>query len=173
MKFPPIAIVIPVFCLSISPNSLAEGLSGSGSYSQTGRGRAAASAKPVPKPDDKQQLLDDIKSFQEHASILAPTDAATGWVDLFDRALLPDGSREPQFYSGFVPPRIAQVFKVLPPPADWDALADEVARRPAPAKGSADFATPVLNVVVAALENRSEAIRSGIDAMKGTDRKPR
>jgi hypothetical protein len=92
-----------------------------------------ASPAEKQKKDASAQLRDDLKSFRESVTNLAPTDAAQHWLDLVDRAVKVQQQQAQNYNPASTPIQPDDLLGALPPPSTWSALATAIAARP-PAK---------------------------------------
>jgi len=131
-----------------SPRGCAQDYMGANAVLQLAQQQRAKS--PAQTNADQAQFRADLQAFSRNSTNLTPDDAARQWLDLVDRAakVLPQAEQDanPSFQaiSG------ADLVGALPPPADWDALARQIAARPA-AKGGDELKEIGLGVLAATL----------------------
>jgi len=87
------------------------------------------------KKDAYAQLRDDLKSFRESVTNLAPTDAAQHWLDLVDRAVKVQQQQAQNYNPSSTPIQPDDLLGALPPPSAWSALATAIATRPTAKSG--------------------------------------
>ena len=85
---------------------------------------------------DAARLLADIQRYREESGSLAPAEAAKRWFALFDRAARAEPPDEQNDFAAYdlVTMRavgVRSVMAALPPPAAWQELRQEAARRAA------------------------------------------
>ena len=102
------------------------------------------------KKDASAQLRDDLKSFRESVTNLAPTDAAQHWLDLVDRAVKVQQQQAPNYNPSVMPIQAEDVLGALPPPTAWRSLATAIAARP-PAKSGGEIREAGLRLLAATL----------------------
>ena len=107
---------------------------------------------------------EDLRAYHGNIPALSPEEAAKQWLALFDRALRLPGPLTDLVGGGDATAHLTDLFRVLPPPAVWDALDAQVARRPEAAKGSSDFSTPVLRIVTGTLRDDPDEVRQALEA---------
>jgi len=109
-------------------------------------------AKPADKreEDPAAQLRDDLKSFRESVTNLAPADAAQRWLQLADRAVKVQQQSAQNYNPSAVPIQTDDVMGALPPPGAWSALAKAIAARP-PAKSGDEIREAGLRLLAATL----------------------
>lgn len=108
--------------------------------------------KPAEKrpKDATAQWRDDLKSFRESVTNLAPADAAQRWLVLTDRAVKLQQQQVQNFNQSIVPIQPDDILGALPPPPAWNALAGAIAARP-PAKGGKEIPEAGFGLLAAAL----------------------
>ncbi len=107
---------------------------------------------------------EDLRAYRARTPTLPAAEAAKQWLTLFDRALHLPGPFSDDVGSGDATSHLTDLFRVLPPPAVWDALDAQAATRPEAAKGSSDFSTPLLRVVTGTLRGNPDAVRRALAA---------
>lgn len=109
-------------------------------------------AKPADKRkmDASAQLRDDLKSFRESMTNLAPADAAQRWLELVDRAVKIQQESAQNYNPSVSPIQANDVLGALPPPNMWGALAKTIAARP-PAKSGDEIREAGLRLLAATL----------------------
>ncbi len=125
---------------------------------KTAGGTVPASADVV------SRWREDLRAYHDGITALSPEEAAKQWLTLFDRALRLPGPLTDLVGGGDAIPHLTDLFRVLPPPAVWDELDAQVARRPEAAKGSSDFSTPVLRIVAGTLRDDPDEVRQALEA---------
>jgi tetratricopeptide (TPR) repeat protein len=96
------------------------------------------------------QLRDDLASFRESVTNLAPTNAAQGWLDLADRAVKVQQHQMQNYNQLSVQIQPDEVLGALPPPLAWNALAQTIAARP-PARSGGEIREGGLRLLAAVL----------------------
>ena len=111
----------------------------------------ARNANPAEKEkkDASAQLRDDLKSFRESVTNLAPTDAEQHWLDLVDRAVKVQAQQAPNYNPSVMPIQAKDVLGALPPTA-WRSLATAIAARP-PVKSDGEMREAGLRLLAATL----------------------
>jgi tetratricopeptide (TPR) repeat protein len=109
-------------------------------------------AKPAVKreKDATEQLRDDLKSFRESVTNLAPADAAQRWLEFVDRAVKLQGLNAQNYNPSSIPLEADDLMGALPPPAAWSELAKAIAARP-PAKSGGEIREGGLRLLGATL----------------------
>jgi tetratricopeptide (TPR) repeat protein len=131
-------------------------------------------AKPGQKPekDEATKLLDDLKSFSQTSTNLAPADAAKRWLELVDRAVKVQQQSVQNYNPSAIPVQPDDMLGALPPPADWSGLAKAIAARP-PAMGGGAMREAGLRLLAASLTGdaagRSREITNLQTMAKGAD----
>ena len=121
----------------------------------------------TPSPADPvHQWRADLRVYRERTPALPPGEAAGQWLTLFDRALRLPGPLNDFVGGGDDTSHLTDLFRVLPPPAVWDALDAQAALRPEAGKGSSDFSTPVLRIITGTLRDDPDAVRRALEAFK-------
>jgi tetratricopeptide (TPR) repeat protein len=110
--------------------------------------RSATPAAKQPK-DATAQLKDDLKSFRESVTNLAPADAAAHWLELVDRAAKLQQQTQ-NYNSSSTPVQADDILGAMPPPDAWSSLAKSVAGR-APAKSGEEVREAGLRLLAATL----------------------
>ena len=109
-------------------------------------------ARPVEKreKDETAKLRDDLQSFRQSVTNLAPADAAQRWLGLVDRAVKVQRQLVRNNNPSSIPIRTYDLLGALPPPTAWNELAKAVAARP-PAKGAGELREAGLRLLAATL----------------------
>jgi tetratricopeptide (TPR) repeat protein len=102
------------------------------------------------KKDASAQLQDDLKSFRESVTNLAPTDAAQRWLDLVDRAVKVQQQQAQNYNPSSIAIQPDDLLASLPPPTTWSALAAAIAARP-PARSGGEIQEGGLRLLAAVL----------------------
>ena len=109
-----------------------------------------ASPAEKQKKDASAQLRDELKSFRESVTNLAPTDAAQRWLDLADRAVKVQQQQAQNYNPSSIPVQPDDLLGTLPPPTTWSALAIAIAARP-PARSGEEIREGGLRLLAAVL----------------------
>lgn len=120
-------------------------------------------------PNELAVFKSALADYRAASATLTPEAAATGWLALFDRL-----SRVPaeQIYAQSYQDRadIGALFQALPPPSDWDALADALETRAARATSPRELGLSALAAVlrgdVAAQESAVLRLRTALQSDK-------
>ncbi len=116
-------------------------------------------AKPVEKKpaDEQSRLHDELKTFRQSVTQLAPAEAAQRWLEFVDRARKPQPQSARNYNAASAPVTAEDLLGALPPPPAWSELAKAIAARP-PSKSGDDNAGEVgLRLLAATLTSDSEA----------------
>lgn len=100
--------------------------------------------------DASALLREDLKTFRQSMTNLAPADAVRGWLALVDRAVKLQRQLAQNYNPSGIPIRAEDVIEVLPPPAAWDKLAKAIQARP-PAKSDGELQEVGLHLLAATL----------------------
>jgi tetratricopeptide (TPR) repeat protein len=166
---------VPIFAATLvlstwSPGMAQDYLGASNVLAQV----AARNVSPAAKreKDASTQLRDDLKSFSESVTNLAPTDAAQRWLDLADRVVNVQQQQIQNYNPSSIPIQPDDLLGALPPPTTWSALAKAIAARP-PAKSGGEIREAGLRLLAAALTGdtteRNREISSLQDMAKTAD----
>jgi hypothetical protein len=147
--------MIKILCLATlvgagwSGNLRAQDYLGASAVVQTVQDR---SAKPGEKPakDEGTKLRDELKSFTETVTNLAPDAAAKRWLEFADQAVKIQTRSRQNYANATVPLRADDLFRALPPPSAWNELARAIAARP-PAKAGEELPAAGLRLLAATL----------------------
>ncbi len=148
-RFMPTLAAIAALIAAWPATARAQDYLGASNVLQQVEERKASPAEKT-KKDASAQLLDDLKSFRESATNLAPETAAQRWLDMADRAAEVQRQQMQNFNPAAVQIQPDNLLGALPPPGAWDALAKAIAARP-PAKSDAEIREGGLHLLAAVL----------------------
>jgi len=155
MQLPNLVRLIPTFLATLVLSAWSPGAAWGQDYlgaSNALRQVAERNAAPAEKQekDESAKLRDDLKSFRESVTNLAPADAAQHWLDLVDRVIKMQRQQAQNYNPNYIPIQAADVLDALPPPAAWSELAKAIAARP-PAKSGEEGPELGLRLLAATL----------------------
>ncbi len=126
-------LVATLVLSAASPGMTQDYLGASNVLVQVASRNASPAAKE--KTDPAAQLRDDLKTFRESMTNLAPADAAQHWLDLVDRVAKVQRQQMLNYNPNSIQIQPDDVLGALPSPSVWSALAAAIAARPAAKSG--------------------------------------
>ena len=150
--------IVFLILLSTCLGALALDYLGAGGVLQQVRDR---NARPAEKTagTERSKFCDELKTFSQTVTNLAPAEAARAWLRLVDRAA--KFQRQPI--------QADQLLGALPPPADWAELAKAIAARP-PAKAGDELREAGLRLLAVTLTADTAGQKSEIAKLAETVR---
>jgi len=141
-------LVATLVLSAASPGMTQDYLGASNVLVQVALRNASPAAKE--KTDPAAQLRDDLKTFRESMTNLAPADAAQHWLDLVDRVAKVQRQQMLNYNPNSIQIQPDDVLGALPSPSVWSALAAAIAARP-PAKSGEEIREAGLRLLATAL----------------------